>query len=186
MLPYGVKSDIKFKSDRCGIETVVIGQTVAAFTGSNQTVAGLKRKCRMGTRWYSRVQIRPLRDWNVRTVHVKTTFTDVQIRPLRDWNSSSRTSGFCHAKVQIRPLRDWNVSSECEVLIFLKVFKSDRCGIETIMTRWFVQWMSSFKSDRCGIETTNTDPQVHHKYKFKSDRCGIETYSLLILFANTV
>ena len=77
-------------------------------------------------------------------------------------------------------------------------FKSDRCGIETVVFAEIGWTPAEFKSDRCGIETYNSiafrvirdgsnqtvaglklprtrvDPLTFPR--FKSDRCGIETY----------
>ena len=56
------------------------------------------------------------------------------------------------------------------------MFKSDRCGIETIMALGISDYVGQFKSDRCGIETGTVICRKRNlDYLFKSDRCGIET-----------
>ena len=55
-------------------------------------------------------------------------------------------------------------------------FKSDRCGIETLMqSNTHTCIRTRFKSDRCGIETRLRDNEIPGGLRFKSDRCGIET-----------
>ena len=76
------------------------------------------------------------------------------------------------------------------------MFKSDRCGIETNVTKSSIRSKKrsnqtvaglkpaqgdvyaqshAFKSDRCGIETGPPALSWRCIHPFKSDRCGIET-----------
>ena len=77
---------------------------------SNQTVAGLKYH-----RWLSTPQLTPKFksdrcgiEMNSHSV-MSYQLERVQIRPLRDWNLSLRLLPNNPHIVQIRPLRDWNV-----------------------------------------------------------------------------
>ena len=168
--------NVTFKSDRCGIETriCVVSNNIERLFKSD--------RCGIETmileRWErgrGRVQIRPLRDWNI--------YVDTH-RVIPDW-------------VQIRPLRDWNVCRECRKQTTSVRFKSDRCGIETSIRMTGRSSFTLFKSDRCGIETeqqkrldeekpgsnqtvaglklTWLDISKRRVWQFKSDRCGIET-----------
>ena len=143
---------------------------------SNQTVAGLKRARAEGEVSTPRtVQIRPLRDWNPNTTQTSSMSVcvqirplrdwnliiqaplcrcryRVQIRPLRDWNQERISSHWLSHTVQIRPLRDWNLNCSSIMYCFIS-FKSDRCGIETIVAKYRCNVTIWFKSDRCGIET---------------------------------
>jgi len=148
------------------------------------------------TQW--NVQIRPLRDWNISGLNTLRCGSNVQIRPLRDWNILTAFVVEIAECVQIRPLRDWNVRCRCrdnvrrrcsnqtvaglKLFQFLPsdlhsvVFKSDRCGIETILHRHRDNCTVAFKSDRCGIETVQWRAHPYNVHLFKSDRCGIETF----------
>ena len=119
-----------FKSDRCGIETLVgvvwlsretsSNQTVAglkrvrpppaafSMTRSNQTVAGLKQRLKLSFLLLLSVQIRPLRDWNwrmspeeLKDFLFKSDRCGIETRPRTATQSQ-------YPQVQIRPLRDWN------------------------------------------------------------------------------
>ena len=146
----------KFKSDRCGIEIYTQNTWhVFEFKSSNQTVAGLKYQTAHNTlenRLGSNQTVAGLKCSYVREGDVCAR---VQIRPLRDWNISARVIIYVIRIVQIRPLRDWNLHVNSYSWPPSK-FKSDRCGIEISIPISIYNFISLFKSDRCGIEIALT------------------------------
>ena len=79
-------------------------------------------------------------------------------------------------EVQIRPLRDWNCVQCLRAVRRGGRFKSDRCGIETIMIVFNDAASSSVQIRPLrDWNVGSSAPDGYIRIEFKSDRCGIET-----------